>query len=138
MIDYNTQDFTKDKERYVYIFDAVDKTGFLTCKRLLKKKGIYNSSGGLEYLLWSFIARITGGKKVLFLAPKDIPGNLDFIKKLAAEGRFRPEIDINYPLDRIAEAYTYVFSGQKIGHVIITMNARASRTKGVRTMYGNL
>ncbi len=43
VIDYKTQDFTKDEERYDYIFDAVDKTGFLKCKPLLKKNGVITS-----------------------------------------------------------------------------------------------
>ena len=46
IIDYKTQDYTQDDERYDYIFDAVDNTSFPKCKPLLKKKGIYNSSGG--------------------------------------------------------------------------------------------
>ena len=122
VIDYKTQDFTKDEERYDYIVDAVDKTGFLKCKPLLKKNGIYSSSGGFEYLAWSLITKFTGGKKVLFLPPKDIKGNLGFIKERIEEGRFRPVIDRTYPLDKIAEAFTYVGSGQKIGNVIIKIN----------------
>ena len=121
VIDYKTQDFTKDEERYDYIVDAVDKTGFLKCKPLLKKNGIYSSSGGFEYLAWFLITKITGGKKVVFLPPKDIKGNLGFIKERIEEGRFRPVIDRTYPLDKIAEAFTYVGTGQKIGNVIIKM-----------------
>jgi NADPH:quinone reductase-like Zn-dependent oxidoreductase len=123
VIDYKTQDFTKDEERYDYVFDAVDKTSFLKCKLLLKKNGIYTSSGGFEYLLWALITKVSGGKKVLFIAPKDIKGNLGFIKRLIEEGRFHPVIDRTYPLDKIAEAFTYVGTGQKIGNVIITMDA---------------
>ena len=34
IIDYKTRDFTKDEERYDYVFDAVDKTTFAKCKPL--------------------------------------------------------------------------------------------------------
>lgn len=119
VIDYKTQDFTKDEEQYDYIFDAVDKTGFLKCKPLLKKNGVFTSSGGFEYLAWSLITKVTGGKKVLFIPPKDIKGNLEFIKKLIEEGHYRPLIDRTYPLEKIAEAFSYVGTGQKIGNVII-------------------
>jgi NADPH:quinone reductase-like Zn-dependent oxidoreductase len=64
---------------------------------------------------------LLGGKKVLF--PKDAKGNLSFIKELLEKGSFRPVIDRKYPLDKIAEAFTYVATGQKIGNVIITMDA---------------
>ncbi|HET9747281.1 MAG TPA: NAD(P)-dependent alcohol dehydrogenase [Chitinophagaceae bacterium] len=119
VIDYKTQDFTKDDERYDYVFDAVDKTGFLKCKPLLNKNGIFTSSGGFEYLAWSLITKVTGGKKVLFIPPKDIPGNLEFIKNRIEEDLFRPLIDRTYPLEKIAEAFTYVGTGQKVGNVII-------------------
>jgi NADPH:quinone reductase-like Zn-dependent oxidoreductase len=119
IIDYKTQDFTKDEERYDFVFDAVNKTGFLNCKQLLKKNGIYTSAGGFEYLLWSLITRVSGGKRVLFLPPKDIKGNLGFIKDLIEKGKFRPVIDRTYPIEKIAEAFTYVASAQKKGNVII-------------------
>lgn len=119
VIDYKTQDFTKDEERYDFIFDAVDKTGFLKCKGLLKENGIYTSAGGFEYLLWSLVTKVSGGKKVLFLPPKDIKGNLGFIKELIEKGSFRPVIDRTYPIEKIAEAFTYVASAQKRGNVII-------------------
>jgi NADPH:quinone reductase-like Zn-dependent oxidoreductase len=73
-------------------------------------------------MAWSLTTKITGGKKVLFIVPKDIKGNLGFIKKMVEEGHFRPLIDRTYPLDKIAEAFTYVGTHQKIGNVIITMN----------------
>ena len=122
VIDYKTQDFTKDDERYDCIFDAVDKTGFLKCKPLMKENGIYTSSGGFEYLLLAFITKVTGGKKVLFIPPKDIKGNLEFIRKRIEDGGFRPVIDKVFPMNKIAEAFTYVGTHQKIGNVIIKID----------------
>ena len=68
------------------------------------------------------ITPLFGGKKVDFSAPKSIKAGLIFIKDLLENGNFKPVIDRKYPLDKIAEAYEYVASGQKIGNVIITMN----------------
>ena len=65
---------------------------------------------------------IIGGKKVVFKSLK-IKEGLNFIKELIEKGSFRPVIDRKYPLDKIAEAFQYVMTGQKIGNVIITMNA---------------
>ena len=96
------------------------KSSFAKCKRLLKKKGIYAPSGGAENLLWVLMTPLLGGKKVLF--PKDDKGNLGFIKELVEKGSFKPVIDRKYPLDKIAEAFTYVATGQKIGNVIITLD----------------
>jgi len=121
IIDYKTEDFTKDKEQYDFVIDAVGKSSFVKCKRLLKKNGIYAPSGGFENLFLVLINPLLGGKRVLF--PKDNKGNLGFIKVLIENGRFKPVIDRKYPIEKIVEAFTYVATGQKIGNVIITMDA---------------
>jgi len=120
IIDYKTEDFTKDNEQYDFVIDAVGKSSFAKCKRLLKKNGIYAPSGGAENLFLVLMGPLLGGKKVLF--PKDNKQNLGFIKELLEKGSFKPVIDRIYPLEKIAEAFTYVATGQKIGNVIITMD----------------
>ena len=122
VIDYTKEDFTKDGERYDFIFDAVGKSSFFKCKRLLKKKGVYTSSGGFENFLLLLITPLFGGKKVVFKFAVSITAELNFIKGLIEKGNFKPVIDRKYPLDQIAEAYRYVATGQKIGNVIITMD----------------
>jgi NADPH:quinone reductase-like Zn-dependent oxidoreductase len=57
----------------------------------------------------------------VFAIPKDVNAGLNFINELFEKGSFRPVIDRRYSLDKIAEAYTYVASGQKIGNVIISI-----------------
>lgn len=121
IIDYKTEDFTKDNEQYDFVIDAVGKSSFVKCKSLLKKNGIYAPSGGAENLFLVLMTPLLGGKKVLF--PKDAKGNMGFIKELIEKGNFRPVIDRTYPVERIAEAFAYVASGEKIGNVIITMDA---------------
>ena len=123
VIDYKTDDFTKDSEQYDFVFDAVGKSSFVNCKRLLKKNGIYTSSNGLINLFWMLITPLLGGKKVIFSPPKNIKAGLNFIKDLIEKGSFKPVIDRKYPIDKIAEAFKYVATGQKIGNVIITMDA---------------
>jgi NADPH:quinone reductase-like Zn-dependent oxidoreductase len=38
--DYTKEDFTKDNEKYDFVFDAVGKSTFRKCKPLLKKGGV--------------------------------------------------------------------------------------------------
>jgi NADPH:quinone reductase-like Zn-dependent oxidoreductase len=123
VIDYKNDDFTKDRERYDFIFDSVAKSTFSKCKHLLKKKGIYTSSGGIENIFPLLITPLLGGKKVLFRPPKNIKAGLSIIKDLIEKGKFRAVIDRKYPLDKIVEAFEYVETGQKITNVIITMDA---------------
>ncbi len=120
VIDYKTEDFTKDEERYDFIFDAVGKTTFLQCKPLLTKNGIYAPAGGFANLFWVLVTPLTGGKKVMF--PTDNKANLSFIKGLIENENFKPVIDRIYPIEKIGEAFAYVATGQKIGNVIITID----------------
>jgi NADPH:quinone reductase-like Zn-dependent oxidoreductase len=72
-------------------------------------------------MVFGLITPVMSGKRVPFVPPKNIKGG--FIKELVEKGCFRPLIDRRYPLERIAEAFTYVASGQNIGNVVITMDA---------------
>jgi NADPH:quinone reductase-like Zn-dependent oxidoreductase len=122
VIDYTAEDFTKDSERYDFVFDAVGKSSFFRCKKLLKEKGGYTSSNGWINLFLLFITPLLGGRKVFFSFSASIAAQLEFIRDLIEKEKFKPVIDRKYPLDKIVEAYQYVASGQKIGNVIITMD----------------
>jgi NADPH:quinone reductase-like Zn-dependent oxidoreductase len=122
IIDYTTDDFTKDSEKYDFVFDSIGKNSFFKCKSLLKKKGMFTSSGGFENLFLVLITPLLGGKKVVFRSPKNIKEGLIFIRDLIEKGNFKPFIDRKYPLEKIGEAFEYVGTGQKIGNVIITMD----------------
>jgi NADPH:quinone reductase-like Zn-dependent oxidoreductase len=119
VIDYTKVDFTNEKEAYDFVFDAVGKSSFVKCKPILKKYGIYSSSD--PSLFRALITSLSGGRKEVFLPPPNIKAALRFIKDLIDRHHFRPVIDRKYSLEKIAEAYNYVASGQKIGNVIITM-----------------
>ena len=121
IIDYKTEDFTKDNEQYDYVFDAIGRSSFAKCKRLLNDKGMFIPSNGLENILLAPITALLGGRKVAFMTPAYKNSTLTFIKDLVEKGNFKPVIDRKYPLEKIAEAYTYVMTGEKIGNVIITM-----------------
>jgi NADPH:quinone reductase-like Zn-dependent oxidoreductase len=123
IIDYKKDDFTKEDEKYDFVFDAVGKSSFFRCKPLLKVKGIYIPADGFVNVFLALTTPVFGGKKVIFPPPKNIKSGISFIKDLVEKGSFRPVIDRKYPFDKIVEAYTYVATGQKIGNVLITMDA---------------
>lgn len=124
VIDYTKEDFTKDNQKYNYIFDTVGKSSFAKCKPLLQPGGVYISSE-LGYMaqniFFALITPIIGRKKVIFPLPTDCKGSILFIKKLIEKGKFKTVIDRKYPLEQIVEAYRYVEKGQKVGNVVITV-----------------
>jgi NADPH:quinone reductase-like Zn-dependent oxidoreductase len=124
VIDYMAEDFTKDEQRYNVVLDAVGKSSFGRCKRLLKPRGIYLSSdlGPLsQNPILALITPLLGGKRVMFPIPRDNQEMVRYFKELIASGAFKPVIDRRYPLDQIVAAYRYVETGQKIGNVVISV-----------------
>jgi NADPH:quinone reductase-like Zn-dependent oxidoreductase len=124
VIDYTAEDFTKDDQTYDVVLDAVGKSSFSRCKRLLKPRGIYLSSalGPLsQNPILALITPLCGGKRVMFPIPKHDQQMVRHFKQLTESGKFKPVIDRRYPLDQIVEAYRYVETGQKIGNVVISV-----------------
>ncbi len=124
VIDYAVEDFTKSGKKYDFVFDAVGKSSFGACKKLLKPGGIYCSTE-LGFM-WQnpFLALWTskfGSKKVIFPIPTEEKEDALFFKELIETGKFRPAIDRCYPLEKIVDAYKYVETGQKTGNVVITV-----------------
>jgi NADPH:quinone reductase-like Zn-dependent oxidoreductase len=124
VIDYTAEDFTEDEQSYDVVLDAVGKSSFGRCKRLLKPRGIYLSSdlGPLsQNPILALITPLFGGKRVMFPIPRDDQEMARYFKGLMESGAFKPVIDRRYPLDQIVEAYRYVETGQKIGNVVISV-----------------
>jgi NADPH:quinone reductase-like Zn-dependent oxidoreductase len=124
VIDYTTEDFTKDEQTYDVVLDAVGKSSFSRCKPLLKSGGIYISSElgpHAQNPLLALITPLHRGKKVMFPIPKHDQKMVGYFKELIESGQFKPVIDRTYPLDQIVEAYRYVETGQKIGNVVVSV-----------------
>jgi NADPH:quinone reductase-like Zn-dependent oxidoreductase len=124
VIDYEREDFTKDGRLYDVVLDAVGKSSFFKCKKLLKPGGIYYSTdlGFLaQNIFLSLLTPIFRGKKVMFPLPKDTKEDVVFLRELIEAGKYKAVIDRKYSLEQIADAYRYVETGQKTGNVIITI-----------------
>lgn len=123
VIDYQKEDFLKCNQQFDFIFDAVGKSSFYTCKPLLLKNGIYISTELGKFgqnVFLGLIAPLIKGKKVLFPIPPDLSKeDINLLKELVEKNHFKPIIDKYYLLKEIKEAYTYVDSQQKTGNVIL-------------------
>lgn len=120
---YETEDFTEiDKDKYDFVFDAVGKSSFGNCKKLLVDKGIYISSElgpNSENLYLPLLTKIKGNKRVIFPFPSDCKRSLLYVNELLEKGLFKAVIDKTYPPEEAQDAYRYVMTGEKTGNVII-------------------
>lgn len=119
-INWQETDFTKDREKFDFVFDTVGKSRYKLCKPLLKPNGIYISSElgpNLENIPLSIF-----NKHVKFPLPLDRPKSVNLMAELLEKGKFKPLMDRTYTLEEIADAFRYVLSGKKIGNVVIVIN----------------
>jgi NADPH:quinone reductase-like Zn-dependent oxidoreductase len=124
VIDYTKEDFTNTHQTFDFIFDAVGKSSFSQCRKILTPKGIYISTefGAYGANVWhTLLTPLFGGKRVLFPLPTINKEDVLFLKSLVEAGTFKPVIDRKYPLAQIVEAYKYVETRQKIGNVLIAV-----------------
>jgi len=125
-VDYTSGDFTRIGETFDLVVDAVGKTSFFRCRKLLKPDGVFAATDlgpwgqNLVLALWSSITR---SNRVVIPAPGRINGFVGFLKNRMEEGQFRAIIDRKYALAAIADAYRYVETGQKVGIVVINVAA---------------
>jgi NADPH:quinone reductase-like Zn-dependent oxidoreductase len=129
VIDYTAQDFTRDAQRYDVVLDAVGKSSFLRCRRLLKPRGVYLSSefGPLaQNLVLALVTPLFGARKAMLNIARDDPGMATYFREVLESGAFRPLVDRRYRLDEIVEAYRYVETGRKIGNVVISVEPSSS------------
>jgi NADPH:quinone reductase-like Zn-dependent oxidoreductase len=128
VVDYTKDDYTKDEQKYSFVYDAVGKTSFFKCKHLLRAGGVFISSdlGPMAEniylpLITPMFKSFFENKKTVSPFPADIRESLLLIRKVMELGKFNAVIDRTYALDQIVEAYRYVEKGQKTGNVVITI-----------------
>jgi NADPH:quinone reductase-like Zn-dependent oxidoreductase len=122
VIDYTREDFTKDGERYDVVFDAVGKSSFRRCRRLLTRDGVFlfTDLGFLWHVpILVLLTRFVGRRRVILPIAGHDQADVRFLQDLIEGGGFTAVIDRRYPLEAIVDAYRYVETGKKTGNVVI-------------------
>jgi NADPH:quinone reductase-like Zn-dependent oxidoreductase len=133
VIDYTKEDFTKSDQRYDMIFDNVGNHTIAERRRVLTPNGICVLAGmgsaGKHEGQWS---RLTGNLKAFFVSPfisqkfkfyiaKLLKADLTVLRDLIQEGKVKPVIDREYPMNKTAEALSYLEEGHARGKVVVTI-----------------
>ena len=124
VIDYQKEDFTQRNHSFDVVLDAVGKSTFFKCRKILNNGGIYFSTEFGPYyqnIILPLSTRLFGDKKMLFPLPRHSKKEVIFFRDLIQAGQYRAVIDRQYPLEQIQDAYRYVESGEKTGSVVIAV-----------------
>jgi len=122
VIDYTHEDFTRNGEIYDVIFDVVGTVSLSRSAPSIQPHGTYLlANPGPAQLVRGLWTSMTSRKKVVLLPANGTTEDLLFLKDLVEAGKIQSVIDRVYPLEQVAEAHRYVETGQKKGHVVITV-----------------
>lgn len=125
VIDYTNEDFSNIEKKFDVLFEAVNKSSFTACMKMLKKNGTYiNITEPLpnKEMLW---VKLTSNRKMLLSRNSpETSEALIYLKDLVELGKLKPIIDRYYEFDEIVEAHRYVEKGHKKGNVVITVGQR--------------
>jgi NADPH:quinone reductase-like Zn-dependent oxidoreductase len=125
VIDYTTDDFTKNNESYDVILAINGNRPLGSYMKQLSSKGKCIVVGGalsqiFKTLFFGWLFSF-GSKKISALAEKLNQSDLELLVKLAADGTLRPIIDKKYTLSQTADALRYVYNGHVRGKVVISV-----------------
>jgi NADPH:quinone reductase-like Zn-dependent oxidoreductase len=123
VIDYTQEDFTKNGHTYDVIFDVVGKSSYPRSLGSLKRNGRYllANTGPLHMIRAIWTSRVSS-KEVIFEFADPKVKDLVFLKELVEAGKIESVIDRVYALEQTAEAHRYIDTGDKRGHVVITLD----------------
>ncbi len=126
VLDYTRgEDFTKRKNAYDVIIDAVGKHSFRRSRGSLRKGGAYLPTDGFANVVWWALTR-RADKQIRFEFPRYKKEYLLLLKRLVEAGEYTPVIDRTYPLEDVIDATRYVETQQKTGNVALTVSQPSS------------
>jgi NADPH:quinone reductase-like Zn-dependent oxidoreductase len=130
VIDYTTDDFTREAARYDVILDNVGNQPLSRLRRVLVPAGILVLNGGgspghvvgpVGAMLWAAAVNGFVRQRLGFLPTREDQAELAAITGLIEDGKLTPVLDRTYPLADTAQGLRHVEGGHARGKVVITV-----------------
>jgi NADPH:quinone reductase-like Zn-dependent oxidoreductase len=122
VIDYKTEDFTRNGRVYDVIMDTAGTAPFARSSASLREGGrlllVLGNMRDLVSIPW---IALTSSRRAIGGTAKGEAADLRFLAELAQAGKLTPVIDRSYRFDEIVEAHRYVDTGRKKGNVVVTL-----------------
>ena len=123
VIDYTKEDFTQNGEKYDLIYDILGRSSFDKSQSSLTPNGIHlYASFKMKQVIQMMQTSKSTGRKVICTFSSENLDDLNFIKELVEDGKFKTVIDKRFPLEETAEAHRYYESGKNTGNVVISVS----------------
>ena len=125
VIDYMTEDFTRNGEQYDLILDMRATHSLSDYRRALSPTGRYIMEGGESFRIFQAIAYSLLDRRHYSLLLHKPNRGLQELEKMLQSGQVKPIIDKTFPLSETVEAMRYFAAGKTRGKVMITMEDTA-------------
>jgi NADPH:quinone reductase-like Zn-dependent oxidoreductase len=128
VIDYSREDFTARHETWDVILDAVAKSSFGRCRRVLATDGTYITTlpgPGVffqGYVLQPLLRILGREQRARTLFAKARGADLESLAALADDGRLKPVIDRVYPLEQARDAHRRSESQRARGKLVLEVS----------------
>lgn len=130
VIDYTSQDFTLDSQRYDLVLDIAGSRPWSELKRVLRRDATVVIIGGpkasrmfgpIGHLVGTALASLPSSQKATFFISKEDADDLDTLREMIETSKLHPVVEKTYPLSQVPEAMTYLGTGHVKGKLVITI-----------------
>jgi len=119
-IDYEREDFTKNKIRYDVIFDMVPSSSYSACIASLKPHGRYvMGNPSMAKMLRSTLTGKVSNKQAMFAFAGETIEELQALKEMIEAEKISPTVDNIYSMTDAVAAHYRVQTEQRVGSVVI-------------------
>ncbi len=118
VIDYTSEDFSRLKTRFHVVFDAVAKSSFRKCRRILIRGGDYVTTVPNRGLLWHKAFNFTRKKKADFILVKPSGDDLEIIADMMARGLVKPYVQQSFLLSEGSAAHEMMETERVRGKIV--------------------
>lgn len=120
VVDYETDDFASEHDRYDIIFDAAAKRSYGECKQTLRSDGRYVTTIPKPADAHRLALSLFTDKKMKTLITRDRGEDLELIRDWLQAGRVAPIIGKTFPLSAAADAHRWGEEGKSAGKIVLT------------------
>ncbi len=121
LVNYHQEDFTRSSRRFDLVFDAVGKSSYFRCRRVLGSGGRYLSTLPGPKVWLARLVSWFGGRTAKSMIARPSGDDLRFLGQLIENQRLRPYVEAIFPLAQAADAHRASEAGHVRGKLVLSL-----------------